>query len=236
MIDHVSSHTALILPIEGIVRALESRGIETLVDGAHVPGMVPLNLTRLRPAYYTGNLHKWVCAPKGAGFLWVREDKQSNLHPTVVSHGYNTPRHGYSSFQDRFDWTGTFDPTPWLCVKPSIEYMGRLLPGGWKELRARNHRLVVQARNLLCNKLQIQPPCPETMLGSMATLPLPKKFQNRLKTSRIDPEQIRLYEEFGIELPLVRFGDPEQRWFRISAQLYNSLPQYTYLAAALSAI
>ena len=233
MIDHVSSHTALIFPIEKIVRALESKGIETLVDGAHAPGMVPLDLNRLRPAFYTGNLHKWVCAPKGAGFLWVREDRQNAINAPVISHGYNTPRSGYTPFQDRFDWTGTFDPTAWFSVPAAIEFIKNLLPGGFAELRRRNHAIAVQARRRLCEKLQVPAPCPESMLGAMATLALPAKFQGISKTARIDPEQIRLHDEFGIEVPLLRLGNPEKRWFRISAQIYNSMAQYDYLARAL---
>jgi isopenicillin-N epimerase len=233
MIDHVSSHTALIFPIEKIIRALEAKGIDTLVDGAHAPGMVPLDLTRLLPAYYAGNLHKWICAPKGAGFLWVRQDKQSTIYPAVTSHGYNTRRPGYSRFQDGFDWTGTFDPTAWFSVKAAIGWMGTLLPGGWSEIRERNHSLVVQARRLLCRKLEIEPPCPETMLGAMCTLPLPETFQGISKAGKIDSEQLRLYDEFRIEVPLLRLGKPERRWFRVSAQVYNSLSQYEYLAEAL---
>jgi isopenicillin-N epimerase len=195
--------------------------------------MVPLDLNRLRPAFYTGNLHKWVCAPKGAGFLWVREDRQNAINPPVISHGYNTPRSGYTSFQDRFDWTGTFDPTAWFSVPAAIEFIKNLLPGGFAELRRRNHAIAVQARRLLCEKLQVPAPCPESMLGAMATLALPAKFQGISKTARIDPEQIRLHDEFGIEVPLLRLGNPEKRWFRISAQIYNSMAQYDYLARAL---
>src|SRR5262249_47328886 len=160
-----------------IIRTLEKRGIDTLIDGAHAPGMIPLNLARLRPAYYTGNLHKWVCAPKGAGFLWAREDKQSGLHPAVISHGHNTPRPGFTTFQDRFDWAGTFDPTPWFCVGAVLRWMDKLLPGGWQEVRRRNQDLARRARELLCEKLGLEAPCPQTMLGSMATLPLPEAFQ-----------------------------------------------------------
>src|SRR5207249_10842501 len=104
MVDHVTSNSALVFPLARIIRELEKRGVDALVDGAHAPGMLPLNLTRLRPAYYTGNLHKWVCAPKGAGFLWVRPDRQGDVHPPVISHGHNTPRPGFTVFQDRFDW------------------------------------------------------------------------------------------------------------------------------------
>jgi isopenicillin-N epimerase len=232
MIDHITSDTALIFPIARLVRELEARGVDTLVDGAHAPGMVPINLQTLRPSYYTGNLHKWVCAPKGAAFLWAREDKQAALQPPVISHGNNRPRSGYSEFQDRFDWAGTFDPTAWFCIGDAIRWMGKLLPGGWNELRKRNHALAVGARRLLCDQLEVKAPCPESMLGAMATLPLPRHFQGApRRPARIDAEQLRLYDEFRIEVPFNRVGD--MRYFRISAQVYNSLADYERLAGAL---
>jgi len=234
LLDHVTSATGLIFPLSRLVRELEARGIDTLVDGAHAPGMLPLNLTSLAAAYYTANLHKWVCAPKGAAFLWVREDKQNELHPAVISHGHNTPRPGYSAFQDRFDWAGTFDPSAWLCAGEAIRWLGQLLPGGWRELREHNHRLAVQARRLLCERLQVEAPCPEGMLGSMATVALPTRFQGAARTGRIDTEQKHLYDHYGVEVPFVRFGQPEQRYLRISAHLYNTLADYRYLAWALS--
>ena len=233
MIDHVTSDTALIFPIAKIIRELEARGVETLVDGAHAPGMLPLALRKLRPAYYTGNLHKWVCAPKGAAFLWAREDKQRDLQPAVISHGNNRRRRGYTAFQDRFDWAGTFDPSAWCCVGEAILWMGKLLPGGWAELRERNQSLTVQARRILCGRLQVPPPCSENMLGAMATIPFPEQFQDRPRTGRIDTEQLRLYDKFRIEVPFNRFGKPEKRWSRISAQVYNSLAEYEYLAETL---
>jgi isopenicillin-N epimerase len=233
MIDHVTSNAALVFPAARIVHELEARGVDTLVDGAHATGMLPLKLSHLRPAYYTGNLHKWVCAPKGAAFLWAREDKQADLQPAVISHGNNRPRPGYSAFQDRFDWAGTLDPTPWFCVGDVIRWMENLLPGGWRELRKRNHALVVAARRLLCAELEVEAPCPETILGSMATVPLPERFQNAPRSGKIDAEQLRLYDEFGIEVPWFRIGEPTRRCFRISAQIYNSLPEYEYLAEAL---
>ncbi len=236
MIDHVTSSTALVFPVERIVRELETRGVDTLVDGAHAPGMVGLDLSQLAPAYYTANLHKWICAPKGAAFLWVREDKQSEVQPAVISHGNNTSRNGYSAFQDRFDWAGTFDPSAWFCAGEAIDWMSQLVPGGWRAIRQANHQLTVRARNFLAEQLELEPPCPETLLGSMATIPLPQRFQGRLKCGRIDPEQSRLYDEFGIEVPFYRFGQPERRYFRISAQLYNSMAEFRYLARALKVL
>ncbi len=236
LIDHVTSPTALILPVGSIIRQLDERGVDTLVDGAHAPGMLPLNINALNPAYYTGNLHKWVCAPKGAGFLWAREDKQDGLQPAVVSHGNNTPRPGFTPFQDRFDWAGTFDPTAWLCVGEAIHWMGKLVRGGWPGLEKHNHQLIVRARTRLCQRLRLAPPCPEEMLGSMATMPLPEEFQGRPKSGKLDAEQLRLYDEFRIEVPFLRFGLDGRRWFRISAQVYNSAEEYDYLAEALEQV
>ena len=233
LIDHVTSPTALVFPVAQLVRALESRGVDTLVDGAHAPGMLPLNLAELRPAYYTGNLHKWVCAPKGAAFLWVREDRQAPILPPVISHGYNTSWPGETPFQHRFDWPGTFDPTPWLCVGEALRWMGALLPGGWPELQQRNRDLLLEARRAVCARLEFDPPCPEEMLGSMATLPLPEKFQSRTSDTRISPDQLNLFDRFGIEVPFIRFGSPVRRWFRLSAQIYNTRAEYDYLAEAL---
>lgn len=236
MIDHVTSGTALVFPVRKMVQELQCRGVDTLVDGAHAPGMLPLALNSLQAAFYTGNLHKWVCAPKGAAFLWVREDMQSDLQPAVISHGNNTPRPGYSSFQDRFDWAGTFDPTAWFCVGDAIRWLGGVLPGGWSELRRRNHQLAVAARRLLCRHIEVEPPCPESMLGSMATIPLPHRFQGAPRNGKIDEEQLRLYDLFHIEVPFFRVGNPELRCFRASAHLYNSLEDYRRLAKSLVAL
>jgi isopenicillin-N epimerase len=233
LLDHVTSNTAVVMPLREIIRELEKRGVDTLVDGAHAPGMLPLNLRDLRPTYYTANLHKWVCAPKGAAFLYVREDRQNEIQPAVISHGNNRARSGFTPFQDRFDWCGTFDMTAWLCVPEAIDWMGKLLPGGWQALRERNHQLVVQARNILCERFEVPPPCPEELLGSIATISLPKRFLKRKASGKIDREQLALYDRFGIEVPLNRFGMPARRWLRISAQIYNSPADYEYLADAL---
>lgn len=234
MLDHVTSDSAVVLPVARLIRELDARGVDTLIDGAHAPGMVALDLAKLQPAYYTGNLHKWVCAPKGAAFLWARADQQRHLHPPVISHGHNRRRPGYSEFQDRFDWAGTFDPTAWMCVGAALEWMGQLLPGGWRALRAHNHQLAVQARRRLCAQWAVEAPCPESMLGSMATIPLPKKIQGRAARGKIDAEQSALYDQFGIEVPFSRIGEPPRRYLRISAQIYNAPAEYEFLAQVLS--
>ncbi len=114
--------------------------------------------------------------------------------------------------------------------------MGKLLPGGWRELRQYNHDLAVKARRILCQRLEVEPPCPEKMLGSMATIALPGRFQRVPVSGKIDAEQLRLYDEFGIEVPFYRFGSPEGRWLRVSAQIYNTPEEYEYLAEAIHAV
>jgi isopenicillin-N epimerase len=234
MLDHVTSNTGLVLPVGRIVAELNRRGIESLIDGAHAPGMLDLDVAALGATYYTGNLHKWVCAPKGAAFLSVRRDRQEALQPAIISHG-NTPRRpDHSEFQDRFDWPGTFDPTAWLASAEAIRWMGNLLPGGWPELRRRNREAVVSARRRLCEVLEVEAPCPESLLGSLATLPLPARFQPRSgKVGKVDEEQAWLFDRFGIEVPLVRLGEPATRWFRIAAQIYNSAAEFEFLGQAL---
>ncbi len=240
LVDHVTSPTALVLPVEELIRELEPRGISVFVDGAHAPGMLSLNLGELRPSYYTGNLHKWVCAPRGAGFLYARRDQQPGLHPAVISHGYNTPRAGRSAFHDEFDWQGTLDPTALLTVPTAIRFCESLFDGGWLSLMRHNHDLAVTARRLLCERLGVPPPCPESMLGSMATLPLPDRLQeknageSRAVIARFDPLQSDLLEQHRIEVPIVRWGNPTRRWFRISAHAYHSIEDFARLGDALS--
>jgi isopenicillin-N epimerase len=173
LLDHVVSQTGLIFPIAMLVNELKKWGVETLIDGAHAPGMIPLNLSQLGATFYTGNCHKWVCAPKGAAFLYVQRDRQSVIHPLTISHGANDPRTGRSRFHLEFDWMGTDDPTAYLCIPEAIRFMGSLLPEGWPEVMQRNHQLAIAARQVLCQALEIPPPCPEEMLGSLAVVPLP---------------------------------------------------------------
>lgn len=238
LLDHVTSPTAIIFPMADLVAKLSTLGVETLVDGAHAPGMIPLNLPALGATYYTGNLHKWLCAPRGAGFLYVPVDRQEAIHPAVISHGYNMRRPGRSVLHDRFDWQGTGDLTAWLCAADAIRWCRDLFPGGLTELAQRNHTRIIEARRFLCSELQLEVPCPDSLLGSMATLPLPVRFQSqpgesRAVIERFDPDQTRLFQEHHIEVPFIRWGDPARRWFRISAHAYNSAADYRRLAETL---
>src|SRR5207244_7136174 len=171
--DHVTSPTGLVWPIERLIAALAERDIDVLVDGAHAPGMVPLNLATLGATYYSGNCHKWLCAPKGSAFLWVRRDRHADVRPLTISHGANARRPGRARFRLEFDWTGTSDPTAWLTVPKAIEYVGALMPGGWPAVMARNPALAVDARRLLCQAASTMPPCPDTMERARAALQRP---------------------------------------------------------------
>jgi isopenicillin-N epimerase len=230
VLDHVTSPTALVWPLERLVRELAARGVDTLVDGAHAPGMLPLDLRALGAAYYAGNAHKWLCAPKGAAFLYVRRDRQDRVHPTVISHGYEE---GPARLRAEFDWTGTDDPTAWLAVPESLRFLGSLLPGGWPALMSRNHALALQARDVLSGTLGSPLPCPAEMVGSMASLALPAPAPGA-PAAGLDHEGLTEWlRARGVETWLCSWPAPGALLIRISAQLYNDLGQFRRLAALL---
>ena len=235
LFDHVTSQTGLIFPVEELVRQLSARGIETLIDGAHAPGMVPLNLKKLGVTYYTGNCHKWLCAPKSAAFLYVQPDRQHLIRPLVISHGANSPRTDRSRFQIEFGWAGTSDPSAALAVPEAIKFIGAQLPGRWPEVMQRNHSLAVAARKLICSSLNLELPCPDEMIGSLAAVPLPDApARPKAKPPLfLDPLQEQLLCKHGIEVPIIPWPAWPKRLLRVAAQLYNSLPQYERLAVAL---
>jgi isopenicillin-N epimerase len=237
LVDHVTSATGLVLPIGAIVRGLDEKGVDTLVDGAHAPGMVPLALDTLGAAYYTGNCHKWICTPKGSALLYVRKDRRHLVHPLVISHGANADRTDRSRFRLEFDFTGTQDPTAWLVIPEALRFMGSLLPGGWDELRARNHALALRARAILCAALGIEAPAPESMIGSLATVPLPPGPAGpALPTLAVDPIMSVLFERYRIEVLASVWPKAPARVLRVSAQVYNEESQYLKLAKALQEI
>jgi isopenicillin-N epimerase len=253
VISHVTSPTALIFPIAEIVAALGERGVDTLVDAAHPPGMVPLDVESIGAAYYAGNAHKWLCAPKGAGFLHVRRDRQERIRPLVISHGANSPRTEIPRFRLEFDWLGTVDPTAYLAIPAAIDFIGSLVDGGWPQVMARNRQLVLEGRSLVSEALRSTGAlAPEEMIGSIAaielpddlppTQPLPSAGATTDSTYPLDPLHERLLHDFSIEVPVYAWPHtpaarrPRHRLLRISAQLYNSRADYELLAAALTQI
>ena len=245
MLSHVTSVTAIVFPIAELVGELDRRGIDTLVDGAHAPGMVPVDLTALGAAYWTGNGHKWLCGPKGTGMLWVREDRRERIRPLVVSHGANADLDGRTRYRHEFDWVGTADPTGYLALPTAIEWMRDHGPdgGGWPAVMAANHALALQGRDRLLAAFGGQAarapgPAPDGILGSMAAMLLPGVAD---EVAARELGQI-LEREDGIQVPIgpfpvraARVDDrPPSITIRISAQLYNEPADYDRLAQALT--
>ena len=235
LLDHVTSQTGTVFPIARLVDELNRRSVDTLVDGAHAPGMVPLNLNQLGAAYYTGNCHKWLCAPKGAALLHVRGEKQKVIRPLTISHGANSMRKDRSRFQLEFGWPGTWDASAVLSVPEAIRFVGSLLPGGWPEIMARNRALALAARKILGEALAVPESCPEKFIGSLAVIPLPDAPPVAWPQLPFNeyPLQDALRLKHRIEVPIMAWPAPPKRLLRVSAQLYNSLPQYELLAKAL---
>lgn len=237
LVSHVTSPSGLVLPIETIVRELDRLGVETLVDAAHAPGMVPVDVSALGAAYWTANGHKWLCGPKSAGMLVVREDRRDGIRPLVTSHGHNDPRDRPPLWKT-FDWQGTLNPTAFLALPEAIRVIGELDPGGWPAHMAANRTLALEARSLLEDRLGLAPIAPESMIGSMASVRLPDVLDedgaNEIARSLAADERI--------EVPIVAFPVPAARdpgagpsanLVRISAQRYNEIGDYERLAYAL---
>jgi isopenicillin-N epimerase len=166
--------------------------------------------------------------------LWTRADRRASIRPAIISHGANSTRRDRSRYFIEFDWTGTFDPTPWLCVPDALRFMESLVPGGWPEIMRRNRELALHARGLLCSALRIPPPAPDAMLGAMAAVPLPDGTQTTAPALYGDPLQDTLLFEHGIEVPFVPWPHPPKRLLRVSAQIYNETGDYESLVDALT--
>jgi len=236
LVSHITSPTALIMPVERIVRELQRRDVDTLVDGAHAPGFLPLDVSRINAAYYTGNFHKWTCAPKGCAFLHVREDRRANVRPVIISHGANSKRTDRPRFRLEFDYVGSIDASPWIVAGECVRVMERIFPGGWPAIMKHNRELALAARRLLCERFGSEPGAPDTMIGCMATIRIPDRSpsENGIPTRYHDPIQNRLIRDWGVQAPIVTFPAPPARSVRVSAQIYNTLAQYEYLAEAIA--
>lgn len=222
LLDQVTSPTALVLPIAALTRTLEDRGVRVLVDAAHAPGMVPLDLEATGASYTTGNLHKWVCAPKGAAFLHVRADRQPEVRPAVISHGANSPRVDRSRFQLEFDWTGTGDPSPFLCVPTALDAMAAMHPGGWPGLMQANREAATKAGALLAGAFPSFHGARTRPGASMVSVEVP---------IAADGLQDRLFFEHRIEVPVIPFAG--KTLVRVSMQVHTSLDDVAKLARVL---
>ncbi|HST88874.1 MAG TPA: aminotransferase class V-fold PLP-dependent enzyme [Ktedonobacterales bacterium] len=228
VVSHITSPTALSFPVAAICRRAAAHGILTVVDGAHAPGQIDLALDALGVDFYTGNLHKWLCAPKGSGFLYARPERQSLLRPLAVSWGWEAERPGPSPFQDYFEWTGTDDPAAYLSVPAAIAFQRE---HDWPAVRAACHTLAATARvriAALTGLPQISPDSPDWWI-QMCAAPLPM----RADVPR-EELQHRLWEEHGVEVPITDWQG--RRFVRVSIQAYNTPADVDRLLAGLAAL
>ena len=235
MIDTVTSPTALRMPFERLVDEFQSRGVDVLLDAAHGPGLVSLDLSKLDAAWVTGNCHKWLCSPKGSAFLHIREDKKEVTNPLSISHGYNADLPTEEKFRFEFDWQGTRDPSAILSIPKSIEALQSMVSGGFDEIMQRNNSLALKARDVLCETLGTEPPTPNSMVSAMATIDLLGTYTGTADIMG-DPLHNRLLDEWGIQVPVFPWPHHQMRYFRISTYLYNTIEEYEYLANVLKEI
>lgn len=235
LIDHITSPTALVQPIEDLIPALQERGIRVLIDGAHAPGQIALDLDKLGADYYTGNLHKWACTPKGCAFLHVKREHQEGIHPAVISHGYNADTESRSRFLQEFDWTGTFDITAWATVGETLDHLAEMVEGGWPAIRARNHKLALWARDFLAESFGTALPAPQSMVGTMASVVLPEGLAAKVE-KRGKSLYATLVEDWGIQIPVIPVPEPDAWSVRLSAHLHNTEDDYRRLAEAIAAL
>ena len=216
VLDHVTSKSALVLPIKRLAAACHAAGVPVLVDGAHAPGQVALDLPDIDADWYAGNCHKWLMAPKGCGFLYARPDRQAGIHPTTISHGLGK---GYLA---EFDWTGTWDPSAYLAVTAAIEFHHRL---GGPALRQRNTALAAEAAALVAGRLGSETGGGNDLAGSMSLVRLP------VSGPVSDARALALREallDAGTDVPV--HAQAGAIWIRLSVQAYNELADYQRLA------
>jgi isopenicillin-N epimerase len=222
VIDHIASPSGMILPIEEIIGICHAARVPVLVDGAHGPGQVPLDLPKLGADWYVGTCHKWLAAPKGCGFLYARAERKADLHPVTISHGFG------EGFTAEFDWTGTVDPSAFLSLPAAIAFWQRL---GGPRLMEHNHDLVVAAAKLLAARLGTEVGAPTEMMGSMASVRLPLG----LPSKRADALKVRAaLQESKVDSPVQPLAGG--LWLRLSAYAYNELADYERLAALLPGV
>ena len=216
VLDHIASPTGLIFPVRRLAALARARGARVLVDGAHAPGQLELDIASLGADWYTGNCHKWLFAPKDSGFLWARSGAQAGLHPPVISHGYGR------GFAAEFDWTGTRDFSAWLAVPDALDFFLAMKPS---RIRAYNHRLATEAAQRIADAWGTPLDGPPQLHGSMMAIRLPQSLQ------RSDPNQLMTEWAARHRLVVAVMAIGGALWARISAQAYNAPGDYQRLAA-----
>ncbi len=221
-LSHITSPTAIIFPVTELVRRARAAGIITVIDGAHAPGQVDLDLATLGADFYSGNAHKWMLSPKGAAFLYARREMQHLLEPLVVSWGWESDEPGDSRFIDEHEYQGTRDIAAYLAVPAAIRFMTE---HDWPNVQQTCHELVRYARQRITALTGLEPITPDTpaWFAQMASFPLPPCDADALKQ--------RLYTEFHIEVPIITWN--ERQFVRVSIQAYNTQADVDALVEAL---
>lgn len=220
VLDHITAESALVLPLAEIAARCRDRGVAVLVDGAHVPGAVALDIPSLGVDWYTANLHKWAWSPRSCGFLWATPERQADLHPTVISWGLD------QSFAAEFDWVGTRDPSPYLAAPEGLAFLEEL---GAEKVSAYDHELAWKGAHRLAERWGTSLVTPESMIGTMATIQLPESLGSTVKEAALLRDAL-LFED-RIEVQLHAWQG--RLWTRISAQIYNDMDDVERLAAAV---
>jgi len=222
VLDHITSESAIVLPIAELTAACHRRGVPVLVDAAHAPGALALDVPAIGADWYTANLHKWAHAPRSAGILWAHPSRQAGLHPPVISWGFDR------GFTAEFDWIGTRDPSPWLAAPAGIDFMQEV---GFDAQRRYNHDLAWRAARLLADRWQTTLGVAEADIGTMVTLPLPASAGS----SAADASRLRDALLFDHSIEVQVHATRGRLYLRISAQIYNEFSDYERLAEALGA-
>ncbi len=224
-ISHITSPTAIIFPIAELIRRSRQAGIITVVDGAHAPGQIPLDLDGLEADFYSGNLHKWALAPKGAAFLYARREAQHLVEPLVVSWGWQSEKPGLARFIDEQEWQGTRDIAAYLTVPSATQFMQE---HNWPQVQRQCRELLSYARKRISALTGLPPLVPDSpeWFVQMAAFPLPACDAETLKQ--------RLYDEFAVEVPIIVWNG--QPLVRVSSQTYNTQKDVDTLVSALASL
>jgi len=222
VLDHVTSETALVPPVAALAAACRAHGVAVLVDGAHAPGAIPLDVASLGVDWYTGNLHKWAMAPRSSAFLWASPERQIDLHPTVISWGFD------QGFDAEFDLVGTRDPTPWLASPAGIAFLESL---GIEALRAWNHALVWDATRMLAQRWRVPVPAAESMIGPMVTMELPPSVPADAMAVRALRDALLFEDRIEVQMHVFK----GRAWCRLCGQAYLESSDFEKFGDAVDA-
>lgn len=219
-LSHITSATALIFPVKEIIDLAKQKKILTIIDGAHVPAHIDLDIKKLDPDFYCGACHKWMCSPKGVAFLYVKKEYQNMIEPLVVSWGYEAENPSDSQYLDYMQWQGTNDMSAYLTIPETINFLNK---HDWKEKAKACRELNLWAKNEICEKLNTYSLGNDEFLAQMTTIAF--DFEDTIN------QKIEFYNKYKIQVPFIKWNN--KTFFRISSQVYNSKDDFEYLINSL---